>query len=259
MATPNFNASVAQNPDLAAVQKRYSDYLDTMDKTTGQLAINAAQRVRDIDDPMLQQTKANAVLAGAASTPALAQQLANTQRSEYGAIANTLAQREATKGQAIQGALPIAAEPQREALAEKQFGLEAYRVPQELQLQQGRLDLMAQQNQLAAANQQFQEFQAMVNAQRTSPIYAPPLTSPDTYTTQGGPVRYSGGGYGGGYGAAGGAPAGQDFTSGYSGGYAPPPPRQRSSYYGGGSGGGSGIGLGGSSSGYASGTSGIGL
>lgn len=149
----NFSASTYA--PLEALQGRYNKYLDNLEGNSGQIMDQAASRLRDIREGGRKSLMASEGSRGINTSNRLSNYEADTAGSQAKAIADITTNREQTLGNALQGGLGIAQAPANLALSEKGFGLSA----------------AAQQQ--AAAQQNLQSYLALLNSQRTSPIYTP--------------------------------------------------------------------------------------
>jgi hypothetical protein len=141
------------NQALDALIGRYTKQLDNLSSNSGEMMDIAAQKIRDAREGGRKELGQASLAAGRASDPNIAAYDAATEGAQAGAIAGTAAQREANLTNALQGGVGVMGAPANLALQEKQLQLGAYNA------------------QNAATNNTFQQFMAMLNASRTSPIY----------------------------------------------------------------------------------------
>lgn len=153
----DFSMSAQTYPALEALQGRYDKYLGNLESNSGQIMDQAATRLRDAREGGRENLRQANTFAGRASAPSTANYEAQTQRGVQQAIADVTTDRERTLGSALQGGLGIARAPAELALSEKGLGLQA---------QQAQASAQAQQAQM-----QLQQMLALLQAQRSSPIY----------------------------------------------------------------------------------------
>jgi hypothetical protein len=141
------------NQALEALTGRYNTQLDNLSSNSGQMMELAGQKIRDAREGGRTALQQDSLAAGRASDPALAGYDASTERSQAGAIADVAAQREGQLTNAIAGGVGVMGAPAAQALTEKQLQLQAY------------------QANSASANNTFNQFLALLNSNRQSPIY----------------------------------------------------------------------------------------
>ncbi len=145
------------NAALDALSGKYTQHLDDLENNSGKIMDIAGQRMRDAREGGRRSMSDTMTLSGKATDPAAAQYEADTTRGVEGAIADTEAQREAQLTSALQGGVAVHSASPELALKEKQFQAGVYGQQQQAQAQE------------ASAN--FDRFLALLNSQRTSPIY----------------------------------------------------------------------------------------
>lgn len=150
---PTFDVQAQQSPELQALSGRWNTYLDDIDKNTGHAMDVAGQKFRDIREGGAKSLAASEGSRGINTGTSQEKYAADTARGEQSAIANTALERERMKGMALQGAGQAARSPLEMALQEKQLGLEGWGMTN------------------AANSQAFNQWLAMLQAQRSSPIY----------------------------------------------------------------------------------------
>jgi hypothetical protein len=155
MADININAGMYQ--PLNALQDRYNKYLGNLETNTGHIMDTAGAKLRDAREGGKTSLQQGNTMRGVASSPNMANYEAQTQRGVQQTIGDITTERERTLGSALQGGLGIMRSPAELAMQEKGLGIQAYQAS------------TAAQN--AAAQQNLNAFLAMLNAQRSSPLY----------------------------------------------------------------------------------------
>lgn len=145
------------NHALEALRGRYDKQLNDLSSNTGHIMDTAGSRIRDAREGGRQALQQDALFANKASDPSLASYDAATVGAQAGAIADIAAGREANLTNALQGGVSVMGAPADLALREKGLQVNAYQA----------------ENQAKAAtnNMAFQQWLALLNATRTSPIY----------------------------------------------------------------------------------------
>ncbi len=152
--SPGINVSAQSNPHLDALLSRSNANLDRLTSGGGELMDTAAGRIRDIREGGRAALGQSEGMRGVSSSGRLADYEGDTSRAQMGAITDITNNRQQNLTSAIQGGLGIAGAPAEMALREKQFGLATHQANQQ------------------SANDNFQRFLALLQAQRTSPIYS---------------------------------------------------------------------------------------
>lgn len=145
------NLQAELDPRLLGLLGRQNRYLDALESGGGLQMDIAGQKMRDASIGARQSLQQSEGARGVSSSNRLGKLEADTNRNVTQAIGDVASRREAMLGQAIQGGLGVAAAPGAAALAEKGLGLNAY------------------QAQNAVNSQNFSNFLALLQAQRTSP------------------------------------------------------------------------------------------
>jgi hypothetical protein len=167
-SAPGVNLTASSNPALEALSERYKKYLDNLEGNTGQIMDQAGQRLRDAREGGRQSLMQTQGLRGVSSSPATAKYEADTQRGVQGAISDIATERERTLGAALGGGVGVFGAPANLALQEKGLGLNAWQAQQQAQMNQ------------------FQMWQALLNAQRNSPLGGVPGGGGGPYIGSGG-------------------------------------------------------------------------
>lgn len=156
-SVPSLSLTANTNQALEALRSRYGKHLDNLENDTGQIMDTAGSRIRDAREGGRRALQENSMFRGAASDPALSSYESETTGLVAKGIADTAAQREANLTGALQGGVSVMGAPEEQALREKGLGVSAY---------------TAEQNARAAANNTaFNQYLALLNATRSSPIY----------------------------------------------------------------------------------------
>lgn len=158
-ATPSpleFTAST--DAGLDALKNRYNTQLDNIQNNTGRIMDQRASRFRDIREGGANALSQGMTQAGKASDPAQAGYAAATAQGEQRAVTDVGQEQQNAYTSALQGGVAVNRAPADLALDEKRFQLSAYTADK------------AAQNQDAQTN--LQALQAMLNDQRSSPIYS---------------------------------------------------------------------------------------
>lgn len=167
IASPGISVGAQTNPALDALLGRQNANLDRLTSGGGELMDTAAGRIRDVREGGRNSLMQSEGMRGVGSSNSLAGYEADTARGEQGAITDVANNRQQNLTNAIQGGLGIAGAGAQQALAEKQFGLSTYNAQQQ------------------AASNDFSHFMALLQAQRSSPIYSGTTTSQPSYMSQG--------------------------------------------------------------------------
>jgi len=152
--SPGIAVSAQTNPALDALLARSTANLDRLTSGGGELMDTAAGRIRDIREGGRSALGQSEGMRGVSSSNRMGQYEADTSRGEMGAITDITNNRQQNLTSAIQGGLGVAGAGQEMALREKQFGL------------------ATQQAASQSANDNFAHFMALLQAQRSSPIYS---------------------------------------------------------------------------------------
>lgn len=152
--SPGLNIGAQTNPALDALLARSTANLDRLSSGGGELMDTAAGRIRDIREGGKASLGQSEGMRGVSSSNRAGQYEADTSRAQMGAITDITNNREQNLTSAINSGLGIAGAPAEQALREKQFGLATHQANQQ------------------SASDNFQRFMALLNAQRSSPIYS---------------------------------------------------------------------------------------
>lgn len=162
VSAPKFTAQV--HPALSALGDRYTEYLDDYMEGTGHALDVLGGRIRDAREGGRRSLAASEGLRGIKSSNRMAQYEAETQGDMAKAMTDAALRREESYGGAMRGGLPIYQAPGQMAMAEKGLGLSAWQAANQANQWNA-----AQQHQVA--QDEFANFLAMLQAQRTSPVY----------------------------------------------------------------------------------------
>lgn len=182
-AAPPLNLQAQVNPQLQALQGRYSNYLTGLEDNTGRIMDQAGSRFADLREGGASRLAASEANRGIASSNRMGQYQAETSRGQQQVVGDIANAREGMLGSALQGGVGVYGAPEQMAMQEKQLGLNAYNAQNAAQgnlasqgVQQQQLQLQAQQQaaqqQAQAASQQMAQFQALLQASRSSPVFA---------------------------------------------------------------------------------------
>lgn len=145
------------NQALSALSGRYGKHLDNLEGNTGHIMDTAASRIRDVREGGRRALQEDALFANKASDPGLASYEAGTSGLQAGAIADIAQGREANLTNALVGGVGVMGAPAEMALKEKGTQIAAYNAENAAKS--------------AVSNMAFQQWMALLNANRTSPIY----------------------------------------------------------------------------------------
>lgn len=152
---PNFNISAEQAPELTALTDRHKKYLDDLEQGTGHAMDVAAQKFRDVREGGAKALAANEAARGVNTSLAGAKYEGETTRGQQAAIADVGLERTRMRGAALDAAGRAARAPLEMALAEKGLGLQAWQAQQ------------------AENRSVFDQYMALLNASRSSPVAGP--------------------------------------------------------------------------------------
>lgn len=153
-ASQPLTLSAQTNPALDSLLAQQNKYISDLQSGTGLAMDVAGQKMRDAAEGSKAALGQSEGFRGVRSSNRMAGLEAETNRNVTKAIGDVASERERMLGAAIQGGLGIARAPGEMALAEKSLGLNAFQAQRQSEAQ----DLSA--------------FMALLNAQRSSPIYS---------------------------------------------------------------------------------------
>lgn len=156
-SAPSLTLHADTNSALTALTGRYNKHLDDLSGNTGEIMDTAGSRIRDAREGGRRALQEDALFANRASDPALASYDAATTGAQAGAIADIAQGREANLTNALVGGVGVMGAPAEMALKEKGQQINAYSAENAAKA--------------ATSNMAFQQWMALLNAQRSSPIY----------------------------------------------------------------------------------------
>lgn len=158
VAPPPLTFQADTDKGLEALKTRYNTQLDNIENNTGRIMDQRASRLRDIREGGANALSQGMVQSGKASDPAQAGYAAETAAGEQRAVTDVGQEQQNALTSALQGGVAVNRAPADLALDEKRFQLSAYQSDK------------AAQN--ADAQTNLQALMAMLNSQRSSPIYS---------------------------------------------------------------------------------------